>query len=113
LKISKNLTGDMEELVKEPKLWGLGSLTNSFGVLRSTIRSENQPFHFLKIVGHGSIIPYLPVLSSKKREDRTLLCFWPKKKFKMAKIQGFKGCQSSNFLKIFENLPHSILSFGA
>jgi hypothetical protein len=87
----------MEELVKEPKLWGLCSLTNSFGFLRFTIRSENQSFHILKIVGHGSIIPYLPVLSLKKREDRTFYFFWQKKIFKMTKIQGFKCFQSSNF----------------
>jgi hypothetical protein len=31
----------MEELVKEPQLWGLGSLTNSFGFLRFIIMSEN------------------------------------------------------------------------
>jgi hypothetical protein len=43
----------MEELVKEPKLWGLGSLTNnSFGFLRSTVMmSENQSIDFLKIAG--------------------------------------------------------------
>jgi hypothetical protein len=40
--------------------------------------SENQPFDFLKMAGHGSIIPkpYLLVLSSKKKEDRTMFCFW-------------------------------------
>jgi hypothetical protein len=31
----------MEELLKEPKLWGLGSLTNSFGFFKSTIMTEN------------------------------------------------------------------------
>jgi hypothetical protein len=31
----------MEELLKEPKLWGLGSLTNSFGFFKSTIMIEN------------------------------------------------------------------------
>jgi hypothetical protein len=67
----------MEELVKEPKLWGLGLLTNSFGFLRFTIMSENQSFDFLKIASHGSIIPrpYLPIFSSKKTEDRTMFCF--------------------------------------
>jgi hypothetical protein len=30
----------MEEHVKEPKLWGLGSLINSFGFLRFTVMSE-------------------------------------------------------------------------
>ncbi len=68
----------MGELVKEPKLWGLGSLTNSFGFLRSTVMNENWSFDFLKIVGHGSIIPrpYLPIFSSRKREDRTNVLFW-------------------------------------
>ncbi len=56
-KFSKNLTGFIEELVKEPKLWGLGSSTNSFGFLRSIVMNENQSFDFLKIAGHGSIIP--------------------------------------------------------
>jgi hypothetical protein len=67
----------MEELVKEPKLWELGSLTNSFGFLRSTVMSENQSFDFLKIVGQGSIISraYLLVFSSKKREDKTTFHF--------------------------------------
>jgi hypothetical protein len=39
--------------------------------------NENQAFDFLKIAGHGSIIPrpYLPVLFSKKRGDRTMFCF--------------------------------------
>jgi hypothetical protein len=42
----------MEEAVKEPKLWGLGSLTNSFGFLRSTVMmSENRSIEFLKIAG--------------------------------------------------------------
>jgi hypothetical protein len=68
----------MEELVKEPKLWGLGFLTNSFGFLRSIVMNENWSFDFLKIVGHGSIIPrpYLPIFSSQKREDRTNVLFW-------------------------------------
>jgi hypothetical protein len=54
----------MEELVKEPKLWGLGSLTNSFGFLRSIVMNEKKSFDFLKIAGHWSIIckPYLLVL---------------------------------------------------
>jgi hypothetical protein len=67
----------MEELIKEPKLLGQGSLTNSFGFLRPTVMSEIQSFDFLKIVSHGSIIPkpYLSVLSFKRREDRTLFCF--------------------------------------
>jgi hypothetical protein len=62
----------MEELVKE-----LGFLTNSFGFLRSIVMNENWSFDFLKIVGHGSIIPrpYLPIFSSKKREDRTNVLF--------------------------------------
>jgi hypothetical protein len=40
--------------------------------------NENQSFDFLKIVGHGSIIPipYLLVFSSKKKEDRTNVLFW-------------------------------------
>jgi hypothetical protein len=79
----------MEELVKEPKLWGLWSLTNSFGFLRFTIRSENQFFHFLKIASHGSIIHYLPALSSKKREDETLFCFGKWFFFQKGKNSGF------------------------
>jgi hypothetical protein len=35
----------MEKLVKQPKLWGLGSLTNSFGFL---VTGENWSFDFLK-----------------------------------------------------------------
>jgi hypothetical protein len=68
----------MEELVKESKLWGLGSLTNSFGFLRSTTMSENRSFDFLKIAGHGSIMPrpYLPIFSSKRKEDKTHVLFW-------------------------------------
>jgi hypothetical protein len=83
----------MEEIVKEPKLWGLCSLTNFFGFLRFIVMNENQFFDFMKIAGHGSIIPrlYLPVLSSKKREDRTMFCFGKCFVFKMAKIQDFKG----------------------
>jgi len=55
----------MEELIKEPKFLGQGSLTNSFGFLRFAVMSENQSFDFLKIVSHGSLIPkpYLSVLS--------------------------------------------------
>jgi hypothetical protein len=49
----------MEELIKEQQLWGLGSLINSFDFLRFIIMSENQSFDFLKIFGHGSIIPRL------------------------------------------------------
>jgi hypothetical protein len=93
----------MEELVKEPKLWGLGSLTNSFGFLRSIVTNENQSFDFLKIAGHGSIIrrPYLLVLSLRKREDKTVFCFGKCFFFKMAKIQDFKGFQSPNLEKIY------------
>jgi hypothetical protein len=63
--------------IKEPKIWGLGSLINSFGFLRSIVMNENQSSNFLKIVNHGSIIskPYLLVLFSKKREYRTMFCF--------------------------------------
>jgi len=65
----------MEELVKEPRLWGLGPLTNFyFFFLRSTFMNENQSFDFLKIASHGSIIPrpYLLVFSSEKKENRIL-----------------------------------------
>jgi hypothetical protein len=61
--------------------------------------SENQSFDFMKIVGHGSIIPrpYLLVISWKKREDRTNVCFILANVlfFKMVNIQDFKGfsCQ--------------------
>jgi hypothetical protein len=92
-KFPKNLIGFIEELVKEPKLWGLGSLTNSFGFLKSIVMSENQSFYFLKIAGHGFIIPrpYLPILSSKIREDRTMFffgkCFFSKwQNFKILKV---------------------------
>ncbi len=76
-KISNNLTSFMEELLKEPKLWGLGSLTNSFGFFRSTIMIENWSFDFLKIAGHGSMMPrpYLPIFSSKRRIKN--LCYLP------------------------------------
>jgi len=63
------LTGFREELVKEPQLWGLGSLTNSFDFLTFIIMSENQSFDFLKIVGHGSIIPR-PASSFFEKERR-------------------------------------------
>jgi hypothetical protein len=84
----------MEKLVKEPKLWGLSSLTNSFVFLKSTIMSENRSFDFLKIVGHGSIIPklYLLVLFTKKKEDRIIMfcfgkCFFSKwQKIKILKV---------------------------
>jgi len=87
----------MEELLKEPKLWGLGSLTNSFGFLRSTIMSENTSFHFLKIAGHGCMMPapYLLIFSLKKREDKTkcfvlanvFFSFLPKwQKFRILKV---------------------------
>jgi hypothetical protein len=77
----------MEELLKEPKLWGLGSLTNSFGFFRST----NRSFDFLKIVGHGSILPrpYLPMFSSKRREDKTNVFFWQMFFFSLPKWQKF------------------------
>jgi hypothetical protein len=67
----------MEELVKEPKLWGLGSLTNSFGFLRFTVMNENRSFDFLKIAGHGSIIPrpYLPIFPLKKEKIEQMFCF--------------------------------------
>jgi hypothetical protein len=83
----------MEELVKGPKLWGLGSLTNSFGFL---IR-ENQSFDFLKIAGHGSIIPrpYRPILSLKKRKDRTVFVL-TNVFFQNDKNSGFKKFQLSN-----------------
>jgi hypothetical protein len=83
--------------VKEPKLWGLGFLTNSFGFLRSIIMSENQSFEFLKISSHGSIIPrpYLQVFSTKKEEDRMVFCFGKCFFFKMAKFKVLKvfSCQ--------------------
>jgi hypothetical protein len=68
LKIFKEPDWIYEITVKEPKLWGLGSLTNSFDFLRSTVMSENQSFDFLKIACHGYIIsrPYLPVLFFEK-----------------------------------------------
>jgi hypothetical protein len=80
----------MEELVKEPKLWELGSLTNSFGFLRSTIMSENQSFDFLKIADQGSIIlrSYLLVLSSEKKEKITTIYFG-KYFFQNGKNSGF------------------------
>jgi hypothetical protein len=67
----------MEELVKEPKFLGQGSLTNSSGFLRSIVMSENQCFDLLKIARQRFIIPrpYLPVFSSKQREDRIVFCF--------------------------------------
>jgi hypothetical protein len=59
----------MEELIKEQKLWEVGSLTNSFGFLRFTVVSKNQSFDFLKIADQGSIIlrAYLLILSLKKK----------------------------------------------
>jgi hypothetical protein len=80
----------MEELVKEPKLWELGSLTNSFGFWRSTVMSENQSFDFLKIADQGSIIlrSYLLVLSLEKKENRTTFYFG-KYVFQNGKNSGF------------------------
>jgi hypothetical protein len=66
--------------------------------------SENQPFDFLKIAGHGSIIPkpYLLVLSSKKKEDRTMFCFWQMVFFKMEKVQNLKVFLLLNFVNKFK-----------
>jgi hypothetical protein len=65
--------------------------------------SENQSFNFLKIAGHGSIIPrpYLPILSSKNREDRTMFCFGFFL-FKMANIQYFNCFSVAKNFKIFK-----------
>jgi hypothetical protein len=63
--------------------------------------SENQPFDFLKIAGHGSIIPkpYLLVLSSKKKEDRTMFCFWQMVFFQNGKSSEFKSFSIVKFCK--------------
>jgi hypothetical protein len=70
LKIFKKPNWFYGRTIKEPKLWGLGFFTKSFGFLRFIVMSENQSFDFLKIVGHGSIIPRLYLL----------VLFWKKKK---------------------------------
>jgi hypothetical protein len=63
--------------------------------------NENQSFDFLKIVGHGYIIPrpYLPILSSKKREDRTVFCLGKCFFSKWQKNQDFKSFQLPSFFK--------------
>jgi len=51
--------------------------------------------------------PYLPIFSSKRREDKTNVLFWQMLFFffsKMAKIQDFKIFQLPNLEKIFQNL---------
>jgi len=99
----------MEQLVKQPKLWGLGSFTNSFDILRSTIMSENRSFRFLKIARRGSLMPrpYLPIFSSKTREDKTNVLFWRMFFFffffKIAKNKDFKNFSLQNFKKKFKN----------
>jgi len=89
----------MEELLKEPKLSRLGSLTNSFGFLRSTIMSENSSFHFLKIAGHGCMMPtpYLLIFSLERRKDKTNVLFWQMFSFFLPKWQKFK------ILKVFNH----------
>jgi hypothetical protein len=68
--------------------------------------SENQPFDFLKIAGHGSIIPkpYLLVLSLKKKEDRTMFFF------QNGKFQDFKGFRMFFYKEILFFGIHQILS---
>jgi len=81
----------MEELVEEPKLWGLVSLTNSFDFLRSIVMNENRSFDFLKIAGHGSIIPrpYLSIFSLEKEKIEQMFCFGKKNKFQNGKNSRF------------------------
>jgi hypothetical protein len=86
----------MEELLKEPKIWGLGSLINSFGFLRFIVMNENQSSDFLKFFNHGSIIskivnhgsiipkPYLLVLSSKKISKTVRMAVWNCDVFKIS-----------------------------
>ncbi len=82
--------------VKEPKLWGLGFFTNSFGFLRFIVMNENQSSDFLKFFNHGSIIskivnhgsiipkPYLLVLSSKKISKTVRMAVWNCDVFKIS-----------------------------
>jgi hypothetical protein len=78
--------------------------------------SENTSFHFLKIAGHGCMMPapYLLIFSLKKREDKTNVLFWQMFFFfpsKVAKTQDFKGFRSPNLEKIFKILRiHQILA---